>query len=87
MSPVPKVKSRALALDPPLIRTLDQSETPHSSSLRMTSRMANFLTLPEFDFGHLGLHHAAWQRAYAMPWRRRLGNFRLFDLVRDMEKP
>jgi hypothetical protein len=42
---------------------------------------------PKFDFGHLGLDHAAWQRAYAMPWRRRIGSFRLFDLIRDMEKP
>lgn len=41
----------------------------------------------KFDFGHLGPDHAAWQRVYAMPWRRRIGSFRLFDLVDDMEKP
>ena len=41
----------------------------------------------EFDFGHLGPDHAAWQRAYAMPWRSWIGSFRMFDLVRDMEKP
>jgi hypothetical protein len=41
----------------------------------------------KFDFGRLGLDQAAWQRAYDMPWRRRVGSFRLFNLVRDMEKP
>ena len=45
------------------------------------------LAPPKFDFGHLGPDHAAWQRAYAMPWRSWIGSFRMFDLVRDMEKP
>ena len=34
-----------------------------------------------------GPDHAAWRRAYAMPWRRRISSIRLFDLIRDMEKP
>ena len=73
----------------------DDSDRRHGSTaylapitrMRKVSPTMGFPGGPEFDFGHLGPDHAAWQRAYAMPWRSWIGSFRMFDLVRDMEKP
>jgi len=70
-------------LDQGEVTTASGLEEPRSSTIGSVQSS----TLSEFDFGHLGPDHAAWQRAYAMPWRSWIGSFRMFDLVRDMEKP